>query len=474
MKTVITLFFLPLFLYNWTFAQHSELHEKPTMYKGCNTEVEDSSSLLAAFKKGEFAGHFRYFFMYTNNEGNLTDYFANGAGGGLKYESAIYHHFQFGVSGFYVFNVFSSDLGAKDSLTGQSSRYEIGLFDMENPYNHKDIDRLEEFYLNYRWKKGWITFGRQLINTPFINLQDGRMRPTGVEGITAHHQIGSKHKFEAGLLWDISPRSTTRWYSVGESIGLYPQGVTTTGQKATYFEHVESGFVTYFDYQLKFSDRLKLQLHQLTVDRLLASEFVQIDWSFAKNDHRSWSISGQGTRQDALVKLEDQSAASRYIDQDSHSMVFCGRLERKSKSTAISANYTRILADGRYLMPREWGRDPFFTFMPRERNEGYADLHAVVLKADHTLPSKKWRFQAAAGYFSLPDVKNYFANKYGMASYLQGNIDVRYQFGKKLEGMDIQFLLVAKKNIGETYDNLRYIINKSNMGLVNLVLNYHF
>jgi hypothetical protein len=31
-------------------------------------------------------------------------------------------------------------------------------------------------------------------------------------------------------------------------------------------------------------------------------------------------------------------------------------------------------------MPREWGRDPFYTFMPRERNEGYGDVNADIDK----------------------------------------------------------------------------------------------
>ena len=63
------------------------------------------------------------------------------------------------------------------------NRYEIGLFDIEDPSNKKDIDRLEELYLKYNFKNATITVGKQLINTPFINLQDGRMRPTVVEGV---------------------------------------------------------------------------------------------------------------------------------------------------------------------------------------------------------------------------------------------------------------------------------------------------
>jgi hypothetical protein len=62
----------------------------------------------------------------------------------------------------------------------------LALFDLEDPGNKANMDRLEELYLKYNFKKSEIIFGKQLINTPFINLQDGRMRPTGVEGLWFH------------------------------------------------------------------------------------------------------------------------------------------------------------------------------------------------------------------------------------------------------------------------------------------------
>ena len=175
---VLLIFLIPI-----SKAQHQEVSEKPNIYKNNQLSVSDTTSLLSAFKRGHVNGHFRYFFMSTQNKKGLTDYYANAAGGGLRYETAKFHGFQFAVSGFYSFNIGSSNLGKPDSVTGQFNRYETALFDVEDPYNKNDIDRLEEFYLKYNYKNSSIVFGKQLINTPFINLQDGRMRPTGVEGV---------------------------------------------------------------------------------------------------------------------------------------------------------------------------------------------------------------------------------------------------------------------------------------------------
>ena len=125
-------------------------------------------------------------------------------------------------------------------------------------------------------------------------------------------------------------------------------------------------------------------------------------------------------------------------------------------------------------MPREWGREPFFTFMPRERNEGFGDVHAIMGKVNYNIPKIRIKTSLSGGYYKLPDVKNYRLNKYGVPSYTQVNADVRYAFNKVLKGLEAQLLVVGKLNSGETYNNKKFEFNKVNMVLYNFVLNYHF
>jgi hypothetical protein len=62
-----------------------------------------------------------------------------------------------------------------------------------------------------------------------------------------------------------------------------------------------------------------------------------------------------------------------------------------------------------------------------------------------------------------------------MPSYMQLNSDLRYHFRKGfLQGLDAQLLVVVKRNAGETYQNLKYVFNKTDMVLYNFILNYHF
>lgn len=121
--------------------------------------------------------YFRYYFSASDNDHGLTDYYANVVGGGLRFETAQFKGFQFGISGFYIFNIGSSDLSQSDAMTNQYNRYEIGLFDVQDLTNKNHIDRLEELFLKYNFKKSSIEFGKILINTPLINLQDGRCGP---------------------------------------------------------------------------------------------------------------------------------------------------------------------------------------------------------------------------------------------------------------------------------------------------------
>jgi hypothetical protein len=112
--------------------------------------------------------------------------------------------------------------------------------------------------------------------------------------------------------------------------------------------------------------------------------------------------------------------------------------------------------------------------MPRERNEGFGDVDAVMTKIQYMNPKKTLKTHFAVGYFDLPDVNKFELNKYGFPSYIQTNAEVRYQFQGLLKGFDAQLLYVRKFNVGETYGNKNFIFNKTNMSNINFVLNFNF
>ncbi|QZK90649.1 OprD family outer membrane porin [Flavobacterium sp. CHNK8] len=457
-----------------TIAQHQEISEKPTVWKEKNNEKVDSTSILNAFKNGNFNGHFRYFFMSTNNESGLSDYYANALGGGVKFETAKFHNFQFGVSGYYIFNIGSSDFSKKDPVTNLSNRYEVALFDIQNPSSKDNLSRLEELYLKYNFKNSNITLGKQLLNTSFINLQDGRMRPTVVDGIWIDFNELKKTKINLGYLYGISPRSTMKYFDVGESIGIYPSGINPDGTKSNYAGNLNTSGIYIVGLQNESIKNLKILLWNQYAEDIFNSALFQMDYKYDLNPNSKLLFGFQSIYQNALNFGGNEDQSKTYFEKNGTSQTFGGRLGWQNKKIEFTLNYNRITAKGRYLMPREWGRDPFYTFMARERNEGFGDVHALMTKIQYSNPKKRFKSQLAIGYFDLPDVKNVALNKYGLPSYVQTNVDFRYQFQGMLKGFDAQLLYVHKFNEVETYGNKNFIFNKTNMSNINLIVNFNF
>jgi hypothetical protein len=470
---------LPLLLSAFMFADYTSIAQHDPysgpQWRGSKNKHKDadSSSLLYAFRQGEFHGHFRNFFMATINENTLSNYYANAIGGGLRYETAPFKGFQFAVSGYFIHNLFSSDLTQKDPATGAANRYEIGLFDIENPENKHDLDRLEELYLRYNSGSNRITFGKQILRSPFINPQDGRMRPTEINGLYGEFNPGKKLNLNIGWFYKISPRSTIQWYSIGESIGIYSQGITPDGKPSAYKNEIESAGIGLIQGSYKINQQFTLRFLEQFTENVFNTAWAQIDYEKKINAGKV-TASLQFTRQDPIANGGNAEPDKTYFLPGTHSNILSSRLGWINGRWQTSLNYTRISKGGRFLSPREWGRDPFFTFLPRERNEGLGDVHAIMAKATRKVPKANLILDLGAGYYKLPDVKDFKHNKYGLPSYVQTNADVKYEFQGLLHGLDLDILYVYKFRTGETYNDPKFIINKVNMSNLNIVLNYHF
>lgn len=451
-------------------------------------DARDSSKIIAPkdlqsfLRNGRFFGHTRMFSMLTNNSVGLTDYHANAVGVGIGYETGAWKGFQMGISGYAIYHLASSNLSNIDPLSNQSNRYELGLFDVTDPSNKNELDRLEDLYLKYTKKNFSAKLGKQHIRSPFINPQDGRMRPTLVEGLLMDYQHKKNTLVNVGVINKISPRSTVHWYGVGESMGLYGVGVNPDGSKSNFKGNMPASLIVFVGLETSLW-KGKLKIWDQVVTDIFESRLVQWDGKMGagkSSGRKKKGFSGvyglQWIHQRSLSNGGNADVSKSYFPKGGTSNVFGARVGlQKEKAMKIWLNYTRITSDGRYLMPREWGRDPFYTFMPRERNEGYGNVHAatVVLGRDFA-KVKGLSVDLSYGRFYLPDVKDYALNKYGFPAYQQCNVDVRYVFGGFLKGLDMQLLGVFKDAIKTTYDLPKYEINKVNLMHFNLILNYHF
>jgi hypothetical protein len=295
-----------------------------------------------------------------------------------------------------------------------------------------------------------------------------------VEGIWMELNEVKKIKIEGGLLYAVSPRGTTKWYSIGESMGIYPTGVNADGTKSLYSNNISSKALALVGINFKAGKNLKLQAWNVYTENVFNTAMLQADLNFVQKNESVVFGAAQIINQHALNDGGNKDPAKTYFEKGGSSLSFGARAGWKNKTWETGINYNRITGKGRYLMPREWGREPFFTFLPRERNEGLGDVHALMAKVNYNIPKARIKTSLAAGYYNLPDVKNFRLNKYGLPSFSQLNGDIRYSFTGMFNGLEAQLLLTGKINNGETYHNNKFVFNKVNMMLYNLVLNYHF
>jgi hypothetical protein len=442
--------------------------------KEVNKSDNDTTSLLYAFRKGKTEGHFRFYYMTTNNDGPLSDYYAFAFGGGLKYQTKSFKGFQLGVGGFYIWNLASSDLTIPDSITNVMNRYEIGQFDQSDPSNKKNLQRLEDFYIRYNFKNSFIKFGKQVIKSPFINPQDGRMRPTGVQGIWTEINELKKIKIEAGWLTHISPRGTVKWYRGAGSVGIYPSGVNINGSVSNYKNNLDSKGTAVVGITYSPSSDIRVQFWDNWVENIFNTILLQADADFSIDENKKIITGFQYIHQSALNDGGNPDISKTYFDPSGKVNIYGARVGYTNKKTTVKLNYSHITSQGRFLFPREWGREPLFTFLPRERNEGLGDVDALTINISKSFFAGKLNVDLSAGHYYLPDVKNYRLNKYGFPSYSQFNFDLRYSFDGFLKGLNAELLYLYKINNGNTYSDWKYMINKTNMHQLNFILNYIF
>lgn len=427
-------------------------------------------------KYGTFEGHLRSFFMSTVNHHEYPDYYAWGVGGGLGYFSPVIKNFQVGMSGFIIYNLTSSHLGPQSPF---SNRYEIGLFDISNPDNHDDLDRLEDLYLRYYFSQqnhSYLQFGKFQLKTPLINLQDGRMRSNLQEGFFGEWNEWKKIRLKGGWLWRTSPRSTIHWFDTGESVGVYPMGRAVNGQRAEYAGHVKTKGIAISNVTFVPTPQANIQAWNYYAPDLLTTSLLKTEVRH-KYSSIQWLFGIQYLFQQSLYN-DTLTVTQQYISEAEQTHIFSGRIARTNltRNDEWSLNYTRITAHGRFLFPREWGVESLYTFMNRERVEGAGDVHAVMVQNKRNLnDNKNLALQTQAGVYLMPSVDQAELNKYSMPDFYHFNARVQYQFTDFLKGLQLDLLYSYKGAVGSDAEVLPTTFhNKVNTHLLSFVADYYF
>ena len=424
-----------------------------------------------AKSRGTLSGQWRTYYMNTFNNGSLKDFAALAVGGKLKYQYAFTNKFRFGAALYNATNLGIQDLTVPDEATGRLSRYEEGLFDRLDIENDA-IFLLGELYLNYKLPQHEFTLGRMKINSPLINPQDGRMIPTLVQGARYSYTSRKSASISLGVFDQIAPRSTGEFFNIGESIGTYPEGRNIDGNVHRYKGNTTSDFVVLLNSNVTISKRISFDFSNLFVDNIANSAYVKPKYKI----NEKIDVEAEWLHQNRVGDGGNVLDSLRYFTSES-SDVLGLKLGYQKQTTKLSLAYNRILANGQFISPREWGREDLFSFQKRERSEGSGDSHALVAHYDTRihLDSDKVQLQSilSVGRHWKPSVLDATMNKYAMPDYTQINVDLFFKFAK-LEHFRPELLLVSKIGQGDIPDNPNFYLNKVDMFHVDLILNYNF
>lgn len=420
---------------------------------------------------GTFSGQWRTYYMNTLNKGSLEDFRALATGGKIKYQFKFNNHFELGAALYNTTNLGIQDLQEPDATTGRISRYEEGLFDRLNLAN-ESVFLLGELYASYTFQNHGFKLGRMKINSPLINPQDGRMIPTLVQGLWYTLNTKKSNTLQLGVLNKIAPRSTGKFFGIGESIGTYPVGRNTSGMASQYFGNTESDYIVLLNSSATITDKLRVTIWNQYIDNISNTFYLKPTFNWTKN----FSVAMEWLHQNKIGDGGNPNEALRYFNDDSSDILGI-KFNHSWNTSAVSLSYNRILPHGQFISPREWGREDLFSFQKRERSEGTADNHALVLYYNTTLPIIKEKAELIT-IFSLgrhwkPSVLDAVLNKYAMPDYTHLNLDLFFNF-KKLRNLKPELLITSKIANGDVPDNPNFFFNKADMVHIDLILNYNF
>lgn len=468
MKNTIIVLILLVGFYFSGFAQHHHGHKilvdsdsvKPTLGRDLD--------------KGSFEFHARSYYMNTYNRGDLMDYNAMAAGAGLGYFSPVWKGFQVGFSGFFVFQLFENNIYEADSITDNINRYEILLFDMNDIHNTHDLDRLEELFLSYENHHFSAVFGRQKFDSPFLNEQDNRMRANLFKGLALYY-TDSLWSISGAWFNGVTIRGTVDWYSMEESYGVYPFGRNPFGTESGYKGAISTKGIGVFG--AKYSDRkgrTTSQVWNYFNENVFNLSYAKSELELPVKDKWNLLAGVEGFYQTAVNDGGNEDQLKSYILKGESTYGYGARLGVNKNRHRLSFNYLGISENGRFLFPREWGREQFFTTLPRERYEGSGSVNAYMAKYTYEIPEKGWEFYVGFSKVDNAKLEDYEQNKYGIPSYFHTVASVDYKFKGYLEGFDLRFFVAHKMAQNTDHVQDEYRINRVDLWNFNFIIDYRF
>lgn len=416
-------------------TQENEIQEDsvPLVQYGC------ISSFL---KAGKFEGHVRNQFMATINYSTLGDYYTNAMGAKLGYRTPFYKGFQIGAAGLFSFRTFGNRHKEPDPIAHRLPRFELELYDVEDPENTHDLDRLDELFLHY--KSGFWDFkvGRFEFYSPLVNPQDGRMKPYAFQGLEFRYHKPHQWQLQLQAINKVSPRSTVRWHSLSDAIGIYGMGYDADGTPAEYVGTVGTQYLIIAQADNWMIPNLHLHYSSYYLDKITHTSYFRSDLKLL-NKHIL--IGAELLAQQKLANNTSTETNTSVYFNSNHSLLCGGKLGYQwNKKNQTSINGLYINGSGMFLFPRELGREQFYVTLPRGRFEGLSHTQVLMIAQRYSWNNQN-NMQLAITRAWLPNPTDYSINKYGLQSSTTLTLDWQFEIEEGwLKGTELRLLYVGR------------------------------
>jgi hypothetical protein len=308
------------------------------------------------------------------------------------------------------------------------------------------------------------------IQSDWVTAQDGRLSPTVVEGVHAWFVPTTNWKLSGWAISRMNVRGSKDWLSVEETIGLFPQGRSPFGRPAAYLGNTKSPWLGIWELEGKMKGGKSLRFSQTYAANLFATYWATFEKT-SKNTLGNWTSGIQSGMQHGLGDGGNSDSQKQYKNPSELNFAVSAKLNWKKGPWETQLSATQVGGKGRWLSPREWGKDAWYTFIPRERNEGFETVTAGVGYISYRFEEAGIQVYTFAGIHKLPDPLDAAANKYNFPSYRQHNFGLRY-VPKKLKNLDFHLILVVKEPL--TNQNLSTVqqYNKVDLLHFNGIINW--
>ena len=324
---------------------------------------------------GTLQGQIRAFTMIEDNQDPLQDYEGTALGGKILYQTPKWENFQ-GAIGVYTTHFVKDNISSANVeplAANKNSRYVVGLVDSTD-YDASSVTNVGEAYLRYRRGENSLTIGRMKLDTPFVNPQDGRMIPTFEQGIWGTSSLTESWSLQGGYINAFWNRNTPEWKSVEDSLGYgYEMGMSSLDAAipGDYYENTSSNglFIGNVRYEAKGGIRVDVWDYYLEnifnlgyVEALYAHRYKDVELSYGLQyiDQRQSGDGGNG--EDNVAAPTNALKAMSYMQEGEKSTTYGAKAAVKVQDSKLTFAYNRTTDDGRFLFPREWGKEPLFTF----------------------------------------------------------------------------------------------------------------